>query len=75
MCGGLESLRKIAGSYLFSATHEGFAGGPFHEVNQFESLHYVQPLMAERSEGGRESDRRKKKGSGLTINSSCAFVS
>lgn len=30
MGGGLEGLRKMAGSYLFSAMHEGFAGGPFH---------------------------------------------
>lgn len=49
----------MAGSYLFSATREGFAGGPFHEVNQSESLHYVQPLMAEGSERERVTDTER----------------
>lgn len=74
MCGGPGGLWKVAGSYLFTVEREGFAGGPFHSVNQSESLHYVQPLMAEGCGGGErvtDAEQKKKKiGSCL-----CVFVS
>lgn len=50
----------MVGSYLISAMDEVLAGGSFYRVNHSESLHYVQPLMAEGSRVG-ESDRQRKR--------------